>query len=570
MMVMADGSTSSTSEPNFSDSEKEVVSGRGRGRGRGRQSRGQCVAKTNKKQNQKASCQNTVASGQNTIARMQLLSEGESVETSDTDETKRIQGAMSRQAGRLKRKACSSTSSGPEGSSDHYSLIEFANHIVNNILSEEDIDQLHKIQDAVTLGELSAGMGTGTIVAAVLERALESKGLKVNLDTAFFTESVSWKRQLCHDIYKHVQGEHHTIELFGKTAELANQRPPMQCDICVSAIECDDISMCSGTPKSVLDRSGKSGASFCEFVDFLRNLPFQQRPKFLVVECVASLGKMRRSVNEKGTTAVSQTLRELGFTGEWRTLNTRKFGLPQSRTRVYGVFVLMTIGFGSSGEQTHKGQLNKIWSFCDRCQIQMPESLHSLLLRSDLLAQSEKNDERDTQKKSKGKKGKKGTKWKEEHKKFRVNNGLVDDQLDWHPALKALQQQQQQLNLTERELDASLLALATALKRKGASTSCFSMPVGDSLHFMKVSTTCHPCLLPQKKYLYIVENKCYVSGKAAILPLMLQGLGPNEINLAGPAVQALTASQAQDLAGNAFTSNIVLAIMLGVLLHYGQ
>ena len=66
----------------------------------------------------------------------------------------------------------------------------------------------------------------------------------------------------------------------------------MQCDICVSAIECDDISMCSGTPKSVLDRSGKSGASFCEFVDFLRNLPFQQRPKFLVVvECVASLEK---------------------------------------------------------------------------------------------------------------------------------------------------------------------------------------------------------------------------------------------------------------------------------------
>ena len=94
------------------------------------------------------------------------------------------------------------------------------------------------------------------------------------------------------------------------------------------------------------------------------------------------------------------------------------------------------------------------------------------------------------------------------------------------------------------------------------------MPVGDSLHFMKVSTTCHPCLLPKKKYLYIVENKCYVSGKAAILPLMLQGLGPNEINLAGLAVQALTASQAQDLAGNAFTSNVVLAIMLGVLLHY--
>ena len=242
MMVMADGSTSSTSEPNFSDSEKEVVSGRGRGRGRGRQSRGRCVANTNKKQNQKASCQNT-------IARMQLLSEGESVETSDTDETKRIQGAMSRQAGRLKRKACSSTSSGPEGSSDHYSLIEFANHIVNNILSEEDIDQLHKIQDTFTLGELCAGMGTGTIVAAVLERALESKGLKTNLDTAFFTESVSWKRQLCHDIYKHVQGEHHTIELFGKTAELANQRPPMQCDICVSAIGCDDISMCSGTQR---------------------------------------------------------------------------------------------------------------------------------------------------------------------------------------------------------------------------------------------------------------------------------------------------------------------------------
>ena len=97
MMVMADGSTSSTSEPNFSDSEKEVVSGRGRGRGRGRSRQcGGFVANTNKKQNQKASCQNTVASGQNTVARMQLPSEGESAETSDTDETKRIQAAVSR------------------------------------------------------------------------------------------------------------------------------------------------------------------------------------------------------------------------------------------------------------------------------------------------------------------------------------------------------------------------------------------------------------------------------------------------------------------------------------------
>ena len=74
--------------------------------------------------------------------------------------TKRIQGAIPvRQEGSSERLA-PGTSSGPEGSSDHYSLIEFANHIVNNILSEEDIDQLHKIQDTVTLGELCAGMGT--------------------------------------------------------------------------------------------------------------------------------------------------------------------------------------------------------------------------------------------------------------------------------------------------------------------------------------------------------------------------------------------------------------------------
>ena len=40
-------------------------------------------------------------------------------------------------------------------------------------------------------------------------------------------------------------------------------------ELCIVAIECDDISQLSTTPRGVLDEGGRSGRSFCQFMRWL-------------------------------------------------------------------------------------------------------------------------------------------------------------------------------------------------------------------------------------------------------------------------------------------------------------
>ena len=306
-----------------------------------------------------------------------------------------------------------------------------------------------------------------------------------------------------------------------------------------------------------------------EFLDYMGKLDFGMRPHFLLIECVASLAKNRKltAATEKGTTIVSQKLREFGFLSSWKVLNSRHFGIPQSRTRTYGIFVKMKHGLGSCGEKKHESQLSQIWSLSARCQMGA-ELLRDLLKRSDL--ESCQLPDGPGKKPSTQPPGqKKPGKWVDERKVFRKNHGLENDPLDWHPALKALKRDGPLLNLSSREQEASLLLLAKLLKEKpGMQTSCLVLPVGDSLSRMKYSSAWHPCLLPQKKFLYILDNRCYTTGKSSKLPFTLQGLELKELELAGPAVLKLTPQKAQELAGNAFTSNVVLTLLLGVLVHF--
>ena len=89
--------------------------------------------------------------------------------------------------------------------------------------------------------------------------------------------------------------------------------------LAIAAIECDDISAMSSTPKSVVDETGKSGQSLLEFMDWLDSQEFSKRPQILIMECVASLMKVRSVVSEKGTAVVSQLLaeRNVRYSSSW-------------------------------------------------------------------------------------------------------------------------------------------------------------------------------------------------------------------------------------------------------------
>ena len=52
-----------------------------------------------------------------------------------------------------------------------------------------------------------------------------------------------------------------------------------------------------------------------EFLGWLKSLEWSSRPRFIVIECVAALAKLRKVVRERGTTVVKEQLSELGFCG---------------------------------------------------------------------------------------------------------------------------------------------------------------------------------------------------------------------------------------------------------------
>ena len=179
-----------------------------------------------------------------------------------------------------------------------------------------------------------------------------------------------------------------------------------------------------------------------------------------------------------------------------------------------------------------------------------------------------------TDRKSKeNKKTKKKCKWQEEHQQFRTSKGI--DQLGRkagqadHPCLKLVREEAPKV-LSEREADAALLRLGVQLSQNSGLTSstCMVAPIGVSLSRLKFSAACHPCLLPKKKYLYLIDGKLCLSGNSSLLPLMLQGLSSQEIHFAGPAIADLSPAQAQELSGNAFTSHIVAALLVGILVCY--
>ena len=117
----------------------------------------------------------------------------------------------------------------------------------------------------LSLGEFCAGMATGTICAAAISKILEEEhGLTVCFRTGFYTECVPWKQDIIKRVHEAVDGKTN-FNLIPRTGDLTPG--DWTCDIAVKAIECDDISTLSSTPRGVMDCKGKSGSSFVPLIN---------------------------------------------------------------------------------------------------------------------------------------------------------------------------------------------------------------------------------------------------------------------------------------------------------------
>lgn len=113
-----------------------------------------------------------------------------------------------------------------------------------------------------------------------------------------------------------------------------------EADIWVGGFPCQDISLARMGPRSGL--KGKQSGLFYDFAQLIA----KRRPPLVVLENVAAL---LSSHDGRDFAIIIRTLAELGYGVSWRVFDSRHFGVPQSRSRVFIV--------GSLGDTAGAGQV---------------------------------------------------------------------------------------------------------------------------------------------------------------------------------------------------------------------
>jgi len=115
------------------------------------------------------------------------------------------------------------------------------------------------------------------------------------------------------------------IPLTENITKIENAEVPVS-DVWVGGFPCQDLSLAR-----MAKRDGLRGSKSRLFYEFAR-LVGAAKPRVFVIENVSGL----LSSNKGGDFGVLlQTMAEIGYAVGWRTLNSKNFGVPQSRQRVY-------------------------------------------------------------------------------------------------------------------------------------------------------------------------------------------------------------------------------------------
>lgn len=112
-----------------------------------------------------------------------------------------------------------------------------------------------------------------------------------------------------------------------------------EAEIWAGGFPCQDVSLARMGPRSGL--RGKQSGLFYDFAELIE----ARRPPLVVLENVAAL---LSSHDGRDFAVILRTLADIGYGLAWRVLDSRHFGIPQSRTRV---FVIGSLGGPASAGQ---------------------------------------------------------------------------------------------------------------------------------------------------------------------------------------------------------------------------
>ena len=146
--------------------------------------------------------------------------------------------------------------------------------------------------------DFCVGLGTTLIAHEALRRAMVKHGLSIDGRCNGLTESSKDRREA---LGRRLESLGFTAPIKKGNADLIDDLSDrLLADLLFMGIVCIDISQCSSTPKSLTDPEGSTGASWMEFLAYLEKLPLEDRPKVIVLECVANLGNNRAIYNHLG------------------------------------------------------------------------------------------------------------------------------------------------------------------------------------------------------------------------------------------------------------------------------
>lgn len=116
------------------------------------------------------------------------------------------------------------------------------------------------------------------------------------------------------------------IKKVGDINEITEKDIP-DSEVWCGGFPCQDISVARGASER-LGLKGKRSGLFYRFAELIEN----KMPEVVIIENVAGLFTSNKG---RDFGVILQTLSALGYSVAWRLFNSRYFGVPQSRTRVY-------------------------------------------------------------------------------------------------------------------------------------------------------------------------------------------------------------------------------------------
>ena len=494
-------------------------------------------------------------------------------ESSASPETRRIQAARQALVGTVDEdQECCTTSDSDDAAPvstgrtllpKSSGVFDYVEWIVHTRLEDTERATLSS-KSPLVHGEMCVGMASVQFVGAALSRAMLSLGYSsFTFQEVFRCENDTKKLAF---LKRHNPAG---CKLFNSNSALADpdpvdvegtQAPRPTCKTLSCGIVCKDISPLSTTPKSITDRAGKSGLAFHQLFQSLAAMRPQDRPAMLNLECVARLGEKRKveAGLRTGTEYIDQELTKLGYVGAWRKVRPQNYYLPQSRPRVYSIHYKRN-DFGPEAAKQRQADLDKAFALLLRMQTPVCEDLGTVLDRV-MPKSMTKGRQTKRSRESQTEAAKQGRKWPRDHDAFAEEHGFTkadrNPPTDFESALG--------VGVPPRCVDAMWLKALLWSRRKNINwkEALLVLPVGFSIQYGNPRCHLFPCITPSHRYVVLRQGQgCLATGLTA---LAMQGIQNKEVVEATYGGQLLAEDDAllRDLAGNAFTANIMAAFFI--------